>query len=495
MVELREKKIAFATPEAVPFVKSGGLADVAGALPRRLASMGHTVRLFLPGYTYIDIDPDNLIRNDITLEVELDGRRYAVQCDRMLERNLPFEYLFLRNDDFFDRGGLYVDPDTGEDYPDNYRRFAFFCKAVCRVLQRIGWNPDIVHANDWQCGLLPVYLKTIYADERLFAGAKSVLTIHNLAYQGVFPKEAFSALGLPDDLSYIAGPFEFWGKINLLKSAIIFADRINTVSSTYAAEIQQTPEFGCGLEGVLRDRRDVLSGIVNGVDYDAWSPKTDSLIPHNYMMSNLSGKRANKVDLVNRLQLPLREKSLLVGMISRLVDQKGLDILFEVADRLLELDLQLVVLGTGDDRYHALLTELERTYPNKVRALLRFDNEMAHWIEAGADAFLMPSRFEPCGLNQLYSLKYGTVPIVRATGGLNDTVIDFDPATKLGTGFVFKEYTGVALHSAVERAVAVFQKSRLWRKIVKQAMLQDFSWEQAALQYDRLYDDALKEES
>jgi starch synthase len=236
-----------------------------------------------------------------------------------------------------------------------------------------------------------------------------------------------------------------------------------------------------------------MTGIINGVDYDIWSPKTDSLIPHNYMVTNLSGKRADKVELVNRLKLPLRDHALLIGMISRLVDQKGFDILFDVVEQLMKLDLQLVVLGTGDQRYHTLLRELEQKYPDKVRAMLRFDNEMAHLIEAGADAFLMPSRFEPCGLNQLYSLKYGTVPIVRATGGLNDTVIDFDPGTKVGTGFVFADYTGEALLRAVKRAVQVYQKDRLWRKIVKQAMGQDFSWEQAARQYDRLYDAALED--
>ena len=334
---------------------------------------------------------------------------------------LSFEYLFLRHDEFFNRVNLYHDPASGLDYIDNDDRFIFFCRAALEATKVLPWMPDIVHANDWQTGLMIAYLKTKYRDDPFFARARSIFTIHNMAYQGVFKAASFEKLGLSDNLFYSTGPFEYWGKLNFMKSAISYADLINTVSERYALEIQSSEEWGCGLEGVLKERSSDIYGIVNGVDYSEWSPSKDKFIPFNYDRSDLAGKKKDKVELVNRIGLPFRKKTLLIGMITRLVDQKGLDLFVDIIDKLFSLDLQLVVLGTGDEKYHKMFTQWEKKYPDRLKIILAYDNELAHWIEAGADAFLMPSRYEPCGLNQLYSLKYGTIPIVRATGGLADT--------------------------------------------------------------------------
>lgn len=488
---MEQLKVLFASPEAVPFVKTGGLADVSGRLPRVLAEMGHIVKVSLPKYSLIPREKLLATTPDTAFEITIDGREEPVSLSRLSEISTELEYLFVGNDRFFDRPALYVDPDTGLDYTDNDSRFIFFCRALLEALKKAGWIPDIIHANDWQTGLLATYLATLYRDDPFYAHVKTVFTIHNLAYQGTFPAESFTRLGIPQDLFYPTGPFEFWGKVNFMKSAISYADVISTVSEQYAVEIQSSEEYGCGLEGVLRSRNKDLYGIVNGVDYSEWSPSKDRLIPYKYYPSNLSGKKKNKVELINRLGLPFREDVPLVGMITRLADQKGLDLVAAAAEDIFELDLQMVVLGTGDRRYHDLFRKLEVAYPDRLKALLTYDNEMAHWIEAGADLFLMPSRYEPCGLNQLYSLKYGTLPIVRATGGLADTIIDVDAQTGTGTGFVFEKYDPEEMLDAVRRAVSLFARKRIWRKLMKEAMSQDFSWQRSAEKYVGLYRKAL----
>ncbi len=488
---MTQLKVLFASPEVVPFVKTGGLADVSGMLPRVLAEMGHTVAVVLPKYSVI---PDELMRNAVagpSVDLPIGDGRETMKLYRMSDNATSLEYFFIDHTDYFDRASLYVDPDTGEDYPDNHIRFSAFCRAILELAKIIDWRPDIIHANDWQTGLLPVYLATTRKDDPFFASTKTVFTIHNLAYQGKFPAEAFADLQLPAELYYPTGPFEFYGQVNLMKAAISYATRINTVSERYAVEIQTSPEYGAGLEGVLASRTQDVFGIINGVDYSDWSPSRDALIPHRYGITNLSGKRADKVELVNRLGLPLRDHVPLIGMITRLADQKGLDLIEAAADNLSALDMQMVILGTGDPKYHELLQSLEEQYPDKLRVLLKYDNEMAHWIEAGADLFLMPSRYEPCGLNQLYSLKYGTLPIVRDTGGLADTIDDIDPKAGTGTGFVFEEYESKAMLTAIRRAINLFGRKRIWRRIMKQAMTRDYSWRRSAEKYVELYRKAL----
>jgi starch synthase len=488
---MTQLKVLFASPEVVPFVKTGGLADVSGMLPRVLAEMGHTVAVVLPKYSVI---PDELLRNAVagpSIKLPVGDGRETMKLYRLADTATSLEYFFIDHDEYFDRASLYVDPDTGKDYPDNHIRFSAFCRAVLGFLKTIDWRPDIIHANDWQTGLLPVYPATTYKDDPFFSTTKTVFTIHNLAYQGKFPKDSFSDLNLPKELYYPTGPFEFYGEVNLMKAAISYATLINTVSERYAAEIQTSPEYGAGLEGVLASRTKDVYGIINGVDYSHWSPSRDTLITHKYGVSNLSGKRADKVELVNRLGLPLRDHVPLIGMITRLADQKGLDLIEAAADDLFALDMQMIVLGTGDPKYHELLQDLEEQYPDKLRILLKYDNEMAHWIEAGADLFLMPSRYEPCGLNQLYSLKYGTLPVVRATGGLSDSIDDIDPKAGTGTGFVFEEYDSEAMLTAIRRAIDLFGHKRIWRKIMKRAMTKDFSWKRSAEKYVDLYLKAL----
>jgi starch synthase len=387
----------------------------------------------------------------------------------------------------FDRDQLYVDPVTKRDYPDNDVRFIVFCRAILDAMKRLDWAPDVIHTNDWQTGLVPALLATSYQSDPFFAAVKSVFTIHNVGYQGIFPPETFRKLDLPEELFYPTAPFEFWGKVNFMKAGISFASLVTTVSEQYAEEIQSSNEYGYGLEGVLNNRAGDLYGIVNGVDYDEWSPTKDRLIPATYGLSNLAGKKRNKVELLRRLGLPYRESVPLIGMITRLAAQKGLDLLVAVANDIFALDLQMVILGTGDKVYHDLLTALEKKYPDKLKVLLKYDNEMAHWIEAGADAFLMPSRYEPCGLNQLYSLKYGTLPIVRATGGLADTVVDVGESPGSGTGFAFVDYVPEELVKVIRRAVVLFGDKMQWREVVKNAMRQDFSWKQSAQRYAELY--------
>lgn len=484
--------VLFASPEVVPFAKTGGLADVAGKLPEVISRLGHEIKVFTPKYG--TISPLLMDKSQLgpAIKVNVGDNILSAQTYRLLSQETSMETVFIDYPEYFDRAELYIDPDTGRDYIDNDKRFIFLCQAILECARAMNWRPDIIHANDWQTSLLPAYLKTLYADDPLLSKIPAIFTIHNMGYQGIFHEKTYKLLGLPDELFYAVGPFEFWGKVNFMKSAIFYADIISTVSEKYAEEIQSANEYGCGLEGLLHDRRKDLYGIINGVDYDVWSPVRDSIIPFRYNLSNLSGKRKNKVELINRVGLPFRENVLLIGMITRLVDQKGLDIFAPVADKILNLNVQMIVLGTGDEKYEILLKRLEKKYPEKMKAIMAYDNNMAHWIEAGADAFLMPSRYEPCGLNQLYSLKYGTVPIVRATGGLSDTIDDIDEETGLGTGFVFKKYKAQELLLTIGRAVDCFKKKRMWRKIIKQGMQKDFSWFNSANKYIELYHTALE---
>ncbi len=483
---MQKLNIVVAASEMVPFAKTGGLGDVLGALPHSLARQGHRVKMFLPHYANLNSDRNRLEKLDLAADITIGETVRSLSTAVCRDRKSGLETYFVGNDHYFGRPGLYTDPATGSDFVDNDERFVFFCRGVLRILAELDFKPDVIHVHDWQAGLIPVYLKTTMADDPFFARTKTVLTIHNLAHQGTFAEDRIKNLDLPKELFYATGPMEFYGKANFLKGAIHYADKITTVSKRYAEEIQ-TEEFGSGLHGVLKERASDLTGILNGVDYTIWSPSRDKLIPHRYYLANLSGKRMNKVELLNRAGLPVREKTPLIGIISRLVHQKGFDLIEAAAEDLFKMNMQMIVLGMGEQKYHDLLADLEAKYPDRLKAFYVLDEKVAHQIEAGADAFLMPSLFEPCGLNQMYSLKYGTVPIVNAVGGLADTITNFDPATGEGNGFVMRAQTPKALLEAVERVIETYQRKRVWSSIMKSGMRQDFSWNRAVEEYTDLF--------
>ena len=483
-------KILYASPEVVPFAKTGGLADVAGALPYALAARGHDVVVMMPRYASLYGGKYQLAAVSPLL-VPSFGEHESVLSFELGGETRPVRFVFIAREEYFKRPELYRDPGTGQDWADNDERFSYFARAVLLWCKQTGFRPDIIHVNDWQSALVPAYLKLLCVDDPFFARTRTVLTIHNLAYHGQFPAERFGVLKLDARFFAPLSCFEFWGKVNFLKAGICYADKLNTVSETYAREIQSGPELGCGLDGILRERSNDVYGIVNGIDYDAWSPEKDTLIAANYSPSGMDGKGDNKAALLSECGFaPTAIDLPLIGVISRLDDQKGFDLLAEVAEELLARNFLFVVLGTGHKKYHELLELLQRRFPEKLHVFLAFDNRLAHLIEAGADMFLMPSRYEPCGLNQLYSLKYGTVPVVRKTGGLADTVEDADPARGTGTGFVFVEYTGAALLAVIDRALAAFAVPAQWHKIMENGMRQDFSWTASAAKYERLYEAA-----
>ncbi len=457
---------------------------MSGALPRALAEAGCDARVVLPGYRVIDRGKFGF-RPIGRAPVPVGPTQVEVQ---FLESTLPgtrVPVYLVANEALFGRPGLYGE--AGRDYEDNLERFTAFCRAALALLRHLGWQPHVLHCQDWQTALLPVWFRVEPRDP-VVAGAGTLLTVHNLAYQGLFPADRLPVTGLGADLFTPRG-IEFYGKINLLKGGLIYADLVSTVSEQYAREIQ-TPEFGCGLEGVLRDRAADLIGILNGVDYGVWDPATDPHIAARYTAKDLSGKQACKAHLKRTQGLTPDPQAPLLGIVSRLDDQKGLDLIAVTIDAILAMGTQLVLLGTGHPQYHALFQALRGRYPGRVAVTLGFDDVLAHRIEAGADIFLMPSRYEPSGLNQLYSLRYGTVPVVRKTGGLADTIVDATPeAITHGTanGFVFEAYTPEGFLQAVTRALAAFRDPRLWRRLQRVGMGQDFSWTRAAARYIDAY--------
>ena len=482
--------VLFISSEVEPFAKTGGLADVSGTLPQIIKQLDHEIRVMMPRYGSINERKSKLhdmIRlRDIGIPVGDKEYPASVKSSFLSNTHSKVQVYFLDNTALFGRPGLYVHPDSKKDYADNDDRFIFFCRGVLEVLKKLGWSPDIIHCNDWPTGLVPAYLKTIYKDDPFYKETKSIITIHNMAFQGSFPKSSFKKTGLPDDVFTEHG-VEAFGNLNFLKAGLVYADALTTVSEKYAEEIQSGDEFGCGLQGVVKKRRNELYGIVNGVDYSQWDPAHDELIPHRYDTKSVDHKIENKRALLERVGLPFRPEAPVIGVISRLTDQKGFDLIGEMLDEMMKLDVQLVVLGTGDKKYHDLFERAARKYHERVAAQLTFNNDLAHVIEAGSDIFLMPSRFEPCGLNQIYSLRYGSVPIVRATGGLDDTIEDYNAATGSGTGFKFKEYDGREMLRTVQRAVNVYQDHAAWRRLMKNGMAKDFSWEASAKKYVQLY--------
>lgn len=478
-------RLAFVASEAVPFAKTGGLADVAGALPKVLAQRGHDVALFLPGYAGVEkaAGRPSQIERDVPIPMGASTERLHISQVKVDGVTV----YFTGHDEFFARPELYKDPATGTDWADNDRRFVFFSKSVLAICDRLRWIPDIIHANDWQSAPALALLATQYRSRSEWSRCRSLFTVHNIAYQGLFPEAAFDLFSLGRQWWYPGGPFEYWGQANFLKLGLEFGDLLSTVSPRYAREIASSNEFGFGMEGILNRRIADLHGITNGIDYDIWNPAGDSLIPATFSSDDLAGKVRCKSELQKEMGLA-QGSSPLVGIISRLADQKGFDLIATAADELLARPLQLVVLGTGDKKYHELFEDLAQRHPDRVRVKLGFDNGLAHRIEAGSDLFLMPSRYEPCGLNQMYSQRYGTIPVVRTTGGLADTVTPYSPGA--GTGFQFEAYEPEAMVAALDEALAVYRNPVAWRGLVRRAMAMDFSWEAAAKEYERLYEAA-----
>jgi starch synthase len=478
-------KILFAASEAAPFAKTGGLADVAGSLPLAIASLGHEVRVVMPYYRQVGSHASNL-KHVATFPVPLGT--WEERCD-VLEGRMGRDCIvyFIKKDIYYDRPELYRTART--DYPDNAERFIFFSRAVLELCRALDYRPDIIHCNDWQTGLIPLYLKTLYRGSEALHGTRTLFTVHNLGYQGIFWHWDMRLTGLGWDVFTPEG-IEFWGKVNFLKAGLVFSDIITTVSKTYSREIQ-TPEYGYGLEGVLVNRSGDLSGIVNGIDYRTWNPARDRSIAKTYSALRLTGKAICKKALHTLIRLP-GSNGPLIGMVTRLADQKGLDILTEALPEIMSLDVQLVILGTGNEKYQRILSNAARRYSKNMRVLLRYDDSLAKKLYAGCDMFLMPSRYEPCGLGQMMALRYGTVPVVRKTGGLSDTVADYKPKTGHGTGFQFEEYSAAALIDGLRRALAVYRDRNKWKRLIQNGMKQDFSWERSAKEYVKVYRKAMR---
>jgi starch synthase len=484
-----QMKVLFLSPEAVPFAKTGGLADVAGALPDALKRLGVDVRLVLPHYREVWKSKSKLylLLEDLKVPFGKDlltARVWESQTDE----GVPV--YFIKREDMFDRPNLYGN--SYGDYYDNLERFSFYCHAALRFAERISFSPDIVHCHDWQSGLVPAFIKGPYAGNSVVGQSKTIFTIHNLGYQGIFPAEKLSITGLPQETFYKPDGLEFWGNISLLKSGIFYSDNISTVSPTYALEIQ-TNEYGLGMAGILQQRRTSLFGILNGVDYKVWNPACDTNLKVQYTPENIAGKNRCKESLIKEMKLnqSLKSKPLL-GMISRLDTQKGLDLLVKVLDDIFALDAGIVILGSGDKSIQEALEKAVKKNPGRLGLRIDFDESLAHRIMAGADMFVIPSRYEPCGLTQMYALKYGTIPIVRNTGGLKDAITAFNPSTGKGNGFKFTDYKPKKFLASIRDAISQYHKTDNWKKLRTSAMKEDFSWDRSAKSYLKLYHTMLK---
>ena len=479
-------KILLTTSECVPFIKTGGLGDVIGALINEYKGMGIEAAAILPFYRDIKAAAEKFGIKPTGKEVTI-PLGDNLETARLWKGKTPEggKAYFIENDKFYDRSELYGT--SAGDYPDNFSRFTFYNRAVIESLNSLDFNADIIHCNDWQTGLIPVYLKTIYRDK--FPKIATIMTIHNLGYQGLFPSSNMPLSGLGRELFNMDG-LEFDGKISFLKGGLLFADIINTVSSNYAKEIL-TREYGFGLDNVLKKRSDSLFGIINGIDYSEWNPEEDNFIPAKYSKDDLSGKTESKKYLQKISGLPY-SKSMLIGMVSRLSSQKGLDLVAEAMEWIIKSGMQVIILGKGDEPFHKIFSGLRKKYSRQLSVTIDFDNTLAHKIYAGSDIFLMPSKYEPCGLGQLIALRYGTIPVARKTGGLVDTIAEYTPSEGTGTGFLFSDYSSDALIKTVNLANEFFSNKQHWLKIQKNAMSWNFSWPRSAEKYLQLYQKALK---
>jgi starch synthase len=473
--------IAFVASEGVPFSKTGGLADVVGALPRALAALGHQVSVYLPRYRQTKLTEPVTVVRSITIPFD-DKYRFASVVTGGTQGGVRF--YFVEYPPYFDRDALYGTP--AGDYPDNAERYALFSRAVIEASKILG-VPHVFHCHDWQSALVPILLRTVYAEDPALRETATVFTIHNMGYQGLFPPETLPLLMLPWDL-FTMSKMEFFGQVNFLKGALTYSDYVTTVSRKYSQEIQ-TAEYGFGLEGVLHDRASTVSGILNGVDYEEWSPQTDKFAAAKFSPQDLAGKAKCKQDLLATFGMPAADAKLpVIGIVSRFAAQKGFDLISQIADRLAREQMIMVALGAGDKPYEEMFLRLHKQFPNKIAVKVAYDNAIAHKIEAGADMFLMPSRYEPCGLNQIYSLKYGTVPIVRATGGLDDTIEPWDARTGKGTGFKFTEYIGESLLLTIRQALQGYSDQTSWQVLMRNGMNKDFSWNASAREYGKIYE-------
>jgi len=476
-------KICLVSSELAPLAKTGGLADVSSALATFLNDAGHDVRVLIPEYARInsadiEIEPIDELSQ---LSLRCGHREIHYAIDRTTIPGTKTTVYLLRCPEFYGRENIYTQDD------DEFLRFALLSRAALDMCQRMGFSPDVMSCHDWQTGLIPLYLRSTYAWDKLFQNTKSVLTIHNIGYQGIFPSWILDQLALSGAEHHLHQDDLKDGVINFLKTGVLYADLITTVSPTYAREIQGE-DYGMGLNDLLRQRGGSVVGILNGVDYDEWNPATDTLLPANYSPDDMSGKAACKSRLMREMGLEERSGRPLIGVVSRLVGQKGIDLIVDVVPRLLSnRDFSLAVLGSGEPRLETMLAGLQRAFPGRVCFYRGFNNKLAHLIEAGSDMFLMPSRYEPCGLNQMYSLKYGTVPIVRETGGLVDSVEQVDETSESGTGILFRDYNAAGLDWAINRALDLFDNRLLWKKIVANGMARDFSWKRQGARYVDLF--------
>lgn len=482
-------KIAFASSEVVPFSKTGGLADVSGALPKVIYGMEHDVKIFTPKYYSVDKKRFNLeyLSSIGEIYIRVAGIPQPVNVYKSKLPDSEAEVYFVDSPHYFHRHQIYTD-----DH-DEAERFILFSKAVIEIIQRLGWKPDIIHCNDWQTGLIPLYIKDNYSWDRLFHNTATLFTIHNIAYQGQFGKETLEKAEIKHGYFYNFGEVEHNGTVNFMKAAISFADLINTVSETYTKELLSA-EYSAGMDHMLNYRSHDFYGVLNGVDYKIWNPENDKYLPYHYSMNDMSGKLKNKKFLMEQFSLPFDENTPLIGIVSRMAIQKGFDLIANSLEYLSKLPVQWIILGTGESYYEEMFRSFANFRPHKAAVYVGYNNELAHLIEAGADMFLMPSHYEPCGLNQIYSLKYGTVPIVRKTGGLADTVQDWDEFKiineNIGNGFSFKDYNGFGMTDAVERAIAYYHNKPVWKKIIRNGMIRDYSWERSAKKYIELYEKA-----
>ncbi len=488
----KKYKILFVTSEVYPFMKTGGLADVSSALPQKLQELGHQVRIVVPKYGAIDerkFKIHEVVRlKDLPLQIGDKETIFSLRSSFLIGQKTRVQIYFLDNQDYFGgRHSLYADPLTGEEYKDNDERFILLARSVFELIQKLGWIPDIIHLNDWQCGLIPAYLRTMYAKDPLLSKIKTLFTIHNISFQGTFPKSTFEKTGLPKELNSEKGML-LKGEVNYLKTGLVFSDAINTVSETYAKEICSNKEYGFGLEDILSKRKKDLYGIINGIDDTIWNPLTDTKIAQKYSMKTLENKIENKKALSENFNFEYNEDTPVIGMITRLFENKGMDILEKAFPELMKLNLNFVLLGAGDKKYQKFFTSMASKYHEKFSCFIGFDDDLSHLIEAGSDMFLMPSKFEPCGLNQMYSLVYGTVPIVRQTGGLADTIQKYNPKTKTGNGFVFEKYSAKDLVTEVKNAHKIYTTDKAtWQTIIKNGMKSDFSWINSTKKYIDLY--------
>ena len=477
----RKLKILFVASEVHPFAKTGGLADVSGALPPALKKLGHDIRVIMPKYSCTSKAGKRM--QALKVDLELPGfSQKGTLFQSELTDSVPV-YL-IEHDGYYNREHIYGEP--GSDYPDSLERFAYFCRVILEAAKKLDFKPDIIHCNDWHTGLIPVYLKT----DPWFSQTKTLFSIHNLGYQGNFPYSQLVTTGLDESLFREEG-IEFYGQISFLKGGLIFADILTTVSPAYSKEIQ-TPELGFGMEGILQKRSDQLHGILNGVDYTVWNPETDPLIPTNYGPQSLSQKKQCREDLVKMFSLRLNKRTPILCMITRLSEQKGIDLLMQARDALDEQDIALLILGTGETRYESFFLQWNQDRPDRIATALRFDEPLGHRILAGSDMLLMPSSYEPCGLTQMYALKYGTVPIVRDIGGLKNSIQEFNDKTGKGTGFKFKVPKAQYFLKSLQKALSCFNQIKTWKKLMLNGMAKDNSWEVSAKQYSRLYHKSLR---